>query len=50
MGFEQLNYNRYDLFQVDKDILEEIIKLHEILKVNQNIIGLRYADLKRILN
>lgn len=50
MGFEQLNYNRYDLFQVEKEVLQEIIRLHEVLKVNRDIAGLRDSDLRRILN
>lgn len=41
MGFEQLNFNRYDLLQVDDSMLAEVIKLHELLKINQNIVGLK---------
>jgi hypothetical protein len=49
MNFEQLNYNRYDLFQVNQETLEEILKLHEILKVNENFQGLRHVELVRII-
>lgn len=37
MGFEQLNFNRYDLMLVDKNMFTEIIKMHEILKLNKQI-------------
>lgn len=48
MGFEQLNYNRYDLLQVEEDTFEEVIKLHELLKNNKNIVGFRYSELRKI--
>lgn len=28
MNFEQLNYNRFDFYQIDVNALKEIIKLH----------------------
>lgn len=49
MGFEQLNYNRYDLIQVELEILREVIKLHQMLKKNKNIPGLKSSNIHKII-
>lgn len=49
MGFEQLYYNRYDLFQISPDIFVEVIRLHELLRVNGNIEGLKQRDLRILI-
>jgi hypothetical protein len=41
MGFEQMNFNKYDLLQVNQNMFERIIKMHEILRINQNITGIK---------
>lgn len=41
MGFEQMNFNKYDLLQVNPTMFEQIIKMHEILRINQNITGIK---------
>ncbi len=41
MGFEQMNFNKYDLLQVNQNMFEQIIKMHEILRINQNITGIK---------